>query len=122
MLVESCTVTVGFVGSSAKFRRGWYLLGACPLVLGERVLCGVQGAPGAGDTHTLEIVFSTPRPCDSRPQVGHCVGMPTLLGKCELTCPFSVLVMDNDNEGTVGVMMVIVMVMMMTVRTDDENS
>jgi hypothetical protein len=88
-------------------------------VLGERVLCGVQGAPGAGDAHTLEIVFSTPWPCDSGPQVAHWVGMPIILGKCELTCPFSVLVMD-DSVGTVVVMMV--MVMVMTVRVDDSDS
>jgi hypothetical protein len=45
--------------------------------------------------------------------------MPIILGKCELTCPFSVLVMD-DSVGTVVVMMV--MVMVMTVRVDDSDS
>lgn len=99
--MEPCTITVGSVGSSVSSRGSgifpvhalWAVL---TVVLGERMLCGVQGAPGAGGAHTLETVFFTSWSCDSGPQEGRRVGMPTVLGKCELTCLFSVLVVDSE--------------------------
>lgn len=72
----------------------WAVLTA---VLGERVLQGVHGVPGAGGAHTLERVVSTSWSCDSGPQVGRRVRMPTVLGKCDLVCPFLVLVMDGGD-------------------------